>query len=162
MGAIPNPDRTPAENIGASARSSGPGQSVGQATGDPAASVRQRILNKRPLLINHIRQITGMGAKAMDSNTELNFYMQMTSDPHKDVWSNYAALDQLDQQFGDGTWLENQGFDDNTKARIRNAGFELQKQAPPPGFKQPKEWTEGAEVWAELPPAVQQRWIDSH
>ena len=162
MGAIPNPDRTPAENVGAAARSSGVGQSVGQATGDPAASVRQRILNKRPLLINHIRQITGMGAKSMDSNTELNFYMQMTSDPHKDVWSNYAALDQLDQQFGDGTWLENQGFDDNTKARIRNAGFELQKQAPPPGFKQPKEWTEGAEVWAELPPAVQQRWIDSH
>jgi hypothetical protein len=161
MGAIPNPDRTPAENIGSSLESSGPGQALGQATGDRAAGIRKSILNKQPMLINRIRQATGMNGKAMDSNTELQFYMQMTSDPHQDIWSNYAALDLLDQQYGDGTWLDSQEFDEDTKARIRNAGFKIEKAAPK-GFKLPDDFEDGQAVWDELSKEEKIAWFNKH
>lgn len=102
-GAIINPKKGSVENIGAALSSSGPGQFVGSVTGSQEQAIRQEIKNQIPVLISAIRQATGMSAKAMDSNAELQFYLQQASDPKRDIQSNLAALDMIAQLYGSGT-----------------------------------------------------------
>lgn len=102
-GAIIDPNRSSVDNIGAALESSGPGQWVGSVTGSDDQSIRQEIKNQIPVLISAIRQATGMSAKAMDSNAELQFYLQQASDPTRDIRSNLAALNMIEQLYGNPT-----------------------------------------------------------
>lgn len=105
-GGIVQPGRGSAVNIKARLESSLPGQIVGGATGSENQSIRERINNMRPLLINSIREASGLSAKAIDSNAELKFYLQAATDPTKDIYSNLAAIDTLDKIYGLGNVLE--------------------------------------------------------
>jgi hypothetical protein len=106
MHGIVNPDRGSMENLTARAASSAPGQEATMAVGSKAASVRQQIINSRPALISAIRQATQMGARGLDSNVELQFYLGQASDPTKDIYSNLAALDRLDKAYGLGVGVK--------------------------------------------------------
>lgn len=99
-GGIVNTERGISENLLAKARSSYVGQVVGGAVGTEEQALRQAIENSRPLLINALRQATGMSAKAMDSNRELQFYLQAATDPTQDLQSNLNALRVLDKTYG--------------------------------------------------------------
>ena len=77
-------------------RSSGVGQFLGKTFGTEEQSIRNKINNQKPALINAIRQATGMSAKAMDSNVELQFYLQQATDPSLDIESNLSALDSIE------------------------------------------------------------------
>jgi hypothetical protein len=105
-GGIVNPDKGTGDNLIARARSSGIGQTIAGATGSQEQSVRQRVNNSRPLLIQGIMQATGMSARAMDSNKELDFYLQAVSNPQSDLHSNLVALDALDRTYGLGGVLK--------------------------------------------------------
>lgn len=107
-GGIVVPGRTAGENLRARAESSGVGQAIGGAVGAENQSIRKRIKNLQPVLINAIRQATGMSAKALDSNAELKFYLQAATDPESgDLFSNLVAIDTLDQTYGLGGVLDN-------------------------------------------------------
>jgi hypothetical protein len=82
------------------------GHAALMATGDKLASVRQDIKNSEPALINSIRQATAMGARGLDSNVELAFYMKQVGNTGRDVYSNLAALDRLDKAYGLGIGVE--------------------------------------------------------
>jgi hypothetical protein len=71
--------------------------------GTEAQAIRDKINTNQPNLINAIRQDTGMSAKAMETNRELQFYLQATGDPTRDVKSNLAALQVINDSYGLGS-----------------------------------------------------------
>lgn len=105
-GGIINPDRSAVENIRARGAVSDLGQAAAGAVGSENQAIRQSINNSRPLLLQSIMQATGMSARALDSNKELEFYLQAVSDPKRDLFSNLAAIDALDKTFGLGNVLQ--------------------------------------------------------
>jgi hypothetical protein len=102
MGGIINPDKGLVNNIMAGAGSSGIGQIVSGKIGTQAQSLRNEIIQKRPLLLQSIKQSTGMSAKQMDSNKEMEMYLKAATDPNIDIKANLAALDNMSTLFGSG------------------------------------------------------------
>jgi protein involved in polysaccharide export with SLBB domain len=94
-------------NLRSAASRSAVGQAFGQAVGSTNQSARNTIAQSRPLLLNAIKDATGMSAKQMDSNAELKMYLAAATDPSLDYESNMNALKQLERLFG--TPAENQG-----------------------------------------------------
>lgn len=106
MGAIVNTDKTSFENIVASLESSTLGQAAGKALGTEAQSIRNSINMIKPTLVQDIRKATEMGVRGMDSQKELEFYLQAATDEKRDIQANIGALLVLDQKYGDGTIAE--------------------------------------------------------
>jgi hypothetical protein len=102
MKAITSVRRSRAENIRAAAESSELGQAAGRAVGSEAQSIRNSIKQQRPLLLQAIKRATGMTAKQMDSNVELQLYLSAATDPTLDIDANLRALDNLDRLYGLG------------------------------------------------------------
>ena len=100
QGGITNPDKGAMTNLTAGIGSSGPGQAVGRLFGTQTQSIRNTIAQQRPLLLNAIKEATGMSAKQMDSNAEMKMYLAAATDPTLDVKANRAALDMLDKLYG--------------------------------------------------------------
>lgn len=102
MGGITNTKQGPLSNLGAGIASSGIGQATGRMFGTEAQSIRNRIAQSRPLLLNAIKEATGMSAKQMDSNAELKMYLAAATDPTLDLQTNLNALAQLETLYGKG------------------------------------------------------------
>ena len=81
---------------------SGVGQGVAGALGTKTQSLRNQINQMKPLLIQDMRKATEMGVRGMDSEKELEFYMQAVTDPRKDIQSVRAALNVLSAAYGLG------------------------------------------------------------
>jgi hypothetical protein len=117
-----------------------PGQYVGRALGTEAQRARDKIAALRPALINEIRSATGMSARAMDSNVELQFYIKMATDTGVDPEVNFAALDYLDKTYGLGI---NVNATDTGRQKLNSAKQSSPKPANPiagqrglkPGFR---------------------------
>lgn len=101
-GGITDPQAGPIDNIKAAIGSSGVGQFVGRAVGTQNQSARNQIMQQRPMLLNAIKQATGMSAKQMDSNAELKLYLSAATDPTLDIRANLEALNKLDELYGLG------------------------------------------------------------
>jgi hypothetical protein len=108
-GGIVNTDRDFISNIGSRVASSGFGQGVGRALGTKEQSIRNKIEQTRPLLLNAIRQATEMGARGLDSEKELEFYLKAATDPSIDIDSNLNALRVLDRAYGLGMGMGDVG-----------------------------------------------------
>lgn len=106
-------------NAWASIKSSGVGQFAQRITGTEEQSIRNKIKTQKPALMNAIRQATGMSAKAMDSNTELQFYMQQIGDDQTDVESQLFALKMIDEMYGGGG-MATQGAGQGGRVVVRN------------------------------------------
>lgn len=105
-GGIVSTDNGVLQNLAAKAGSSALGQTVGGAVGTEEQSVRQSIRNSLPLLMSAIKNATGMSSQQMNSNAELQFYMQAATDPSRDIQSNLNAIQNLRNMFvgdDDGT-----------------------------------------------------------
>lgn len=100
LGGAINTNNNAFQNMGAAFGNSPAGQAIGKNLGTPTQSVRNQIEQARPLLINAIRSATGMSAKAMDSNAELQFYLKAATDPTLDIQANKTALKKLDELYG--------------------------------------------------------------
>ena len=101
-GGVTNTQKSIGDNISAYLGNTDTGQAIGKATGTETQSLRNKIAQTRPALINAIRQSTGMSAKAMNSNAELQFYLQQATDPKLDIQANKAAIQRLEQFYGLG------------------------------------------------------------
>jgi hypothetical protein len=118
------------ENVANRAMSSGIGQEVGRAIGTQSQAARDRINNLRPLLIQEIRQATQMGAKGLDSNAELQFYLQAATDPSRDIDTNMAAIETLDKAYGLGLGITAKR---ESRIKIRDEFSGASKAGPKPG-----------------------------
>lgn len=101
-GGITSTAQGPLANIAARVSSTGVGQGIGAALGTDNQRRRQEIEQTRPLLLNLIKEATGMSAQQMNSNAEMNLYLQAATDPKLTVEANRAALANLDKLFGLG------------------------------------------------------------
>lgn len=100
IGGIIDPSAPAIKNIGAGIKSSALGQYVQGKAGTQEQSIRNQINAEIPALINSIRSATGMSAKAMDSNAELQFYLKQASDPKVDIQTNLQALQTIKTLYG--------------------------------------------------------------
>lgn len=91
------------QNIGARISSSGIGKAVGGAVGTKTQEQRQAIEQTRPLLLNLIKNATGMSAQQMNSNAEMQLYLNAATNPDLSYEANMEALKNLDRLFGLGT-----------------------------------------------------------
>lgn len=102
LGAVPSVKRSTGENLRISASVTGVGQFLDKKVAGEAQSLRNQIAAIKPTLMSAIRQATEMGAKGLDSEKELEFYMAALSDPTQDVESSKAALKILNDNYGLG------------------------------------------------------------
>jgi hypothetical protein len=101
-GAIVSTEASTVENIGARASTSGAGRAVGAAVGSKAEQQRQTIEQTRPLLLNLIKNATGMSAQQMNSNAEMQLYLNAATNPALGYEANLEAMANIDRLFGTG------------------------------------------------------------
>lgn len=102
QGAAISPSQTSSQNLKSRFSVSSLGQALGGAMGTKTQETLDKIATQQPLLINAIRQASAMGAKGMDSEKELAFYLKAATDPSRIVEANLAALATLDAAYGLG------------------------------------------------------------
>lgn len=133
-GGIQNTDRTGLSNVLARTASSGIGQTIGGALGTKEQSIRNSIQNIRPLLLQDIKNATGMTTGQLNSNMELKTYMDAATDPTLDIQANLRAIAFIDQKFGTGKLLDSLGIsprsDGRPAAAVPPAGAQGAPQAP--------------------------------
>lgn len=95
MDAIPSTRRSASENLAISAQTSGLGQMVGRAAGTPEQSLRNQIQSARLRLLQGIKAATGMSAQELNSNVELQQWLDAVTNPANDVESNRAILNSI-------------------------------------------------------------------
>lgn len=101
-GGIVSTEASATENVGARASASGAGRAVGAAVGTKTEQQRQTIEQTRPLLLNLIKNATGMSAQQMNSNAEMQLYLRAATDPSLSYEANLDAMANLDRLFGTG------------------------------------------------------------
>lgn len=102
LGAIVSTKRGSVENAKAQMMLSGAGQAVAGGVGTEAQKFVNQIASTRPLLLNAIKEATGMTAKQMDSNVELQMYLKAATDPKLGYEANVEALNNLNTLYGLG------------------------------------------------------------
>lgn len=102
LGGIVSSKNSATENAAISTKQSFVGQAIGKRAGTQEQVLRENIKSQKPALINAIRQATGMSAKAMDSNTELQFYLQQVGGEGVPLESQIYALQLIKEQYGLG------------------------------------------------------------
>ncbi len=101
-GGIVSTEKGGFDNLLARASSTGLGQAVAGAIGTENQTARENIEQARPLLLNFIKEATGMSAQQMNSNAEMQLYLKAATDPKLSVQANREALANLDKMFGLG------------------------------------------------------------
>lgn len=99
-GGITDTRKSTADNITARTGASAAGQLAGSYTGSQAQQFRDSILQTRPLLLNAIKNATGMSAQQLNSNVELQTYLAVSTDPTKSIQSNVEAMNNISKMFG--------------------------------------------------------------
>jgi len=87
-------------NIGTALTTQGPGGWLGKKMGSEVQSIRNNIKSSRLLLLNAIKQATGMSAQQLNSNMELQAWLDAVTNPDNDYESNTAILNNIK------TWVE--------------------------------------------------------
>lgn len=101
-GGIVSQEQSGFGNLASRVQSTGAGQALGGALGTKNQEARQKIEQTRPLLLNLIKNATGMSAQQMNSNAEMQLYLRAATDPTLSYEANLEALDNLDKLFGLG------------------------------------------------------------
>jgi len=83
--AIPSTERGALSNITSSAQSSSLGQFLGRVGGTEEQSARDVINSSRLMLLNGIKQATGLSATQLNSNMELTTWLKAVSDPSQSI-----------------------------------------------------------------------------
>lgn len=96
MGGMTSPTRSIAENVLASARATGLGQEAERTVGTQAQTLRDNISNSRQRLLVHIKNATGASAQQMNSNVELQTWLNALTNPRQSIETVRETLGQLD------------------------------------------------------------------
>ncbi len=101
-GGITTTGGNPLTNLSARLANTSAGQALASIGGTEAQQARESISQTRPLLMTAIKNATGMSSQQLNSNAELQFYLQSATDPSKGYEANMEALQRLDKMFGLG------------------------------------------------------------
>lgn len=123
LGAAVTPENSVMGNISARAGASDLGQWAGGYLGTEAQRVRDEIAALRPSLMNDIRQASEMGARGLDSEKELQFYLTAATDPTRSLEANMTALMVINQAYG----LGSQQFQRASPAQLQELQREFQE-----------------------------------
>lgn len=126
QGGITSTQNGPLTNAGAKVANSGIGQFGASIMGTEAQKARESIAQARPLLMSAIKNATGMSAQQMNSNAELQFYMQAATDPSKGYEANMDALKRLDKMFGLGLLGKDEQTDQGSKTAPKRIRYDAQ------------------------------------
>lgn len=96
MGAMTSPERSIGENVLASARATGLGQEAERTMATQAQTLRDNISNSRQRLLVHIKNATGASAQQMNSNVELQTWLNALTNPRQSIETVRETLGQLD------------------------------------------------------------------
>jgi hypothetical protein len=145
----------------------GVGQEVQRMLGRSPQSDRDYTAGLRASLMNAIREATGLGSRSLDSNKELEFYLQAVTNPTATIQANMQALQSLEALYGNlKTIADNEGLDDASviESSIRKFGeHEPQKykySLSPTGQIQRTPRVQGQEAAMPAQPAAQQQGVD--
>jgi len=125
-GAITDTQKSVVQNVISFTLTTTPAQVAQRAGGGEAQALRDRIQAQRANLIQAIMQATGMSARSLDSNKELEFYLQAATDPTKSYQANVGALEVLRSLYGR---LKQNTYPENVQEMIidRYGAYEPQK-----------------------------------
>lgn len=101
-GAVSSDQKWLTQNLPNYIASTGIGQIGGRALGTDEQRLRDLIATQKPALMGAVRQASDMGVKGMDSEKELQFYLNALGDPSMDVRTSLAALEVLNNNLGLG------------------------------------------------------------
>jgi hypothetical protein len=76
------------------------GQSLGKTFGTQNQSARNTISQSKPILLQAISKALGVSSKQLDSNRELQLYLDAVSNPKLDYETNIGILSQLAELYG--------------------------------------------------------------
>jgi hypothetical protein len=96
MGAMTSPEKSVGENVLASARATDIGQEAERTVGTQAQTLRDNISNSRQRLLVHIKNATGASAQQMNSNVELQTWLNALTNPRQSIETVRETLGQLD------------------------------------------------------------------
>ena len=102
MKGLPSTQRNAARNVAAYVASTTPGQIVGQAVGTEEQSIRDQISASRFILVQQIKNATGMSAQQMNSNFELQNALNSLSDPKVGIEAAKKIITNLRNQYVQG------------------------------------------------------------
>jgi len=126
MKAITDTDKSISQNLTSFTATLSPVQMGQRAIGGKAQAMRDEIKALQATLLQSIMQATGMSARSLDSNKELEFYLQAATDPTKSFQTNISAMNTLRSLYGR---LEQNTYPENEQELIiiRYGAYELQK-----------------------------------
>ena len=102
MGAGVDPSNSSLDNFSNYLASTGMGQEYGRMTASEAQAYKDAIVQLQPTLMNFVRKASEMGAKGMDSEKELSFFLSALGDPKRNIFANLKALEEVDKAYGEG------------------------------------------------------------
>lgn len=126
--AIPSTQRGGLENVGASIAASGVGQMINRARGTPEQAKRDFVKNARTLILQDIKNATGMSAQQMNSNVELQTFLQSLGDPSQSIETIRDTIANMSAKFGTGE-LEKQLSSGATPPPISSRPLAAQRRA---------------------------------
>lgn len=100
---LPSTQRGGLSNIGSYTASSGIGQAAGRMFGTKEQSQRDLINSSRMLLLNDIKNATGMSAQQMNSNVELQNWLKALGDPTVGYETATTIIDNIRKKYVDGS-----------------------------------------------------------
>jgi hypothetical protein len=133
IGGIVNTEKSSLSNMFSRIASSNIGQSAGKFFGTKAQSLRNQIESTRPTLLGFIRNASNMGAKGMDSEKEMEFYLKTATDPTLDLQFNMYALKQLDKAYGLNLGLDDVVLPEGADAKVKGM-WEAEKEKSSPDY----------------------------
>lgn len=101
-GGITDTSKSAISNLRTSATTNVVGQAISGAVGTKAQQYRDSIEQTRPLLLNAIKNATGMSAQQLNSNVELQTYLRAATDPKLSIQANVEAMNNISKLFGLG------------------------------------------------------------
>ena len=129
-GGITDTSKGTLANLKASASSNVAGQMVGGAIGSKAQQFRDSVAQTRPLLLNAIKNASGMSAQQLNSNVELQTYLKAATDTGLSIQANVEAMNNISKLFGLG-----EEFKIEPPAKKGSAPSSTGGVALPKGFK---------------------------
>ena len=99
MGGITSTSKGPLANLITSAQTGTIGQAVGRAVGTEAQAKRDELKSIRLQLLNAVKEATGMSAQQLNSNVELQTYLNSLGSEGMTREANEAILDNLSRRY---------------------------------------------------------------
>lgn len=101
-GGLPSKNRNVLSNIGSYSASTGMGQTMGRMIGSKEQSYRDIINSSRMMLLNDIKNASGMTAQQMNSNVELQNWLKALGDPTVGYETATEIISNIRKKFIDG------------------------------------------------------------